>query len=78
MPERQSMECPTCEGRGAITVDRERRCDRRDCDELAVWDYYNEISGADYDLCDEHLADLRPDLHPRVWIEKGFAQRIEP
>lgn len=75
---KQSIECPCCYGRRAITVLRDRRCGVRGCDELAVWDYHNEISGTDKDLCNEHLENLRRDVHVREWVESGFAQRIEP
>lgn len=73
---RQSMECPTCGGLGAITVDRERRCQH--CDEIAVWDYYNPIVERQLDLCDRHLEELNPGVSRQRWVEKGFAQRIEP
>jgi len=77
-PHPQSMECPACGGREAITVDRNRRCDRRDCNEIAVWDYYNKISGTDKELCQQHLEDLRPDVSASEWVDHGYAERIKP
>lgn len=69
------IRCPQCEGTGKITV--HGVCQMKGCENEAVYRYSNEISGAESDLCVEHLRGLRNDVPVEEWVEEGFAWPIK-